>query len=273
MSKMRSIVFAFVGFAWFALPATASSATLSVSPEGAETQPAERKRFWPSRQAWRDAALGALRDPGTWVPAGMAGVVAIGGWDQEISDWAVSNTPVFGSVENAATWTEILHAADGVGMIATALSVDTDQDPWPLRGNTLGVEAAAAFTTISLTEGIKYATGRERPDGSNNMSFPSGHASLTFAYAAACRRNLQAIELDRGWRIGLTVGFETLAVGTAWARVEADKHYPTDVLVGAALGNYVALFLHDAFLGSSANVSVSLNVDPHRPSMAVSMSF
>jgi membrane-associated phospholipid phosphatase len=203
----------------------------------------------------------------------MAGVIAVGGWDQEISDWAVANTPVFGSVENAAKWSGILHAADGVGMIATALSVDADENPWRLRGRTLAVEGAAAFTAISLTEGIKYAAGRERPDGSDNLSFPSGHASLTFAYTAACRRNLQATELDRGWRIGLTAGFETLAIGTGWSRIEAQKHYPTDVLAGAALGNYIALLVHDAFLGSSANVSVSLNVDPRHPSMAVAMSF
>ncbi|MBD3343874.1 MAG: hypothetical protein GF401_02280 [Chitinivibrionales bacterium] len=31
-------------------------------------------------------------------------------------------------------------------------------------------------------------------------------------------------------------------MGTGWARVEAQKHYPTDVLVGAALGNFCATF-------------------------------
>jgi membrane-associated phospholipid phosphatase len=241
----------------------------------ADAPPTEHHRFWPKKQAWRDAALGAARDPGTWAPAGMAGVIAVGGWDQEISDWAVANTPIFGSVESAGRWTEILHAAAGVGMIATALSVDPgeDEDPWRLRWETLGVEGAAAVTAASLAEVIKGAAGRERPDGSSDQSFPSGHASAAFAYAAACRRNLQATELDRGWRIGLTAGFETLAVGTGWARIEAQKHYPTDVLVGAALGNYIALFFHDAFLGSSANVSVSVDADPRRPSMAVAVSF
>jgi membrane-associated phospholipid phosphatase len=250
-----------------------SAAARAEAPEGGEPRPVERRRFWPRRSAWREAARRALRDPGTWVPAGMAGVIAAGGWDQEISDWAVAHTPVFGSVENASTWTERLHAAGGVGMIATALAVHADEDPWRLRGKTLLVEGAGAIASASLAELLKSATGRERPDGSSDTSFPSGHATPAFAFAAASRRNLEAMQLGRGWRIGLIAGCETLAAGTAWARVEAQKHYPTDVLVGAALGNYISLFVHDAFLGSSPNLFVSVNVDPGRPSFAVAMSF
>jgi len=256
----------------FALGALAPAAAAG-APEAGTSQPVEHERFWPRGSAWREAALRAARDPGTWVPAGMAGVIAVGGWDQEISDWAVANTPVFGSMENAATWTERLHAAGGIGMIATALAVEADEHPWRLRGKTLLVEGAGAIASASTAEILKTVTGRERPDGSSDTSFPSGHATPAFAYAAASRRNLDAMRLGRGWRIGLTAGFETLAVGTAWARVEAQKHYPTDVLVGAALGNYISLFVHDAFLGSSGNVFVSVNVDPGRPSFRVAMSF
>jgi membrane-associated phospholipid phosphatase len=39
-----------------------------------------------------------------------------------------------------------------------------------------------------------------------------------------------------------------LASGVAWARVEARVHYPSDVLFGAALGHFLAAFIHDAFL-------------------------
>jgi len=276
-----AMAFAVLGLGLLALPAFAAprvldevSTALRVEASGGgEPRPVERKRFWPRGSAWREAARRALRDPGTWVPAGMAGAIAAGGWDQEISDWAVTHTPVFGSVEDASAWTERLHAAGGVCMTATALAVHADEHPWRLRGKTLLVEGAGAIASASLAELLKSATDRERPDGSSDTSFPSGHATPAFVYAAASRRNLEATQLGRGWRIGLIAGFETLAVGTAWARVEAQKHYPTDVLVGAALGNYISLFLHDAFLGSSANLFVSVNVDPGRPSFAVAMSF
>lgn len=280
-ANVFAMAFVSLGLGLLALPAfaaprvlvEASTAARAEAPKGEEPRPVERKRFWPRGSAWREAARGALRDPGTWIPAGMAGVIAAGGWDQEISDWAVAHTPVFGSVENASTWTERLHAAGGVGMIATALAVDADENRWRLRGKTLLVEGAGAIASASLTELLKSVSDRERPDGSSDTSFPSGHATPAFAFAAASRRNLEATQLGRGWRIGLNAGFETLAVGTAWARVEAQKHYPTDVLVGAALGNYISLLVHDAFLGRSAKLFVSLDVDPDRPSFAVAMSF
>jgi len=40
-----------------------------------------------------------------------------------------------------------------------------------------------------------------------------------------------------------------VALGTGWARVEAQKHYPSDVLAGMALGNFMAAFIYDAFMG------------------------
>jgi membrane-associated phospholipid phosphatase len=242
-------------------------------PPGETSQAPAKKRFWPTRSAWRHAARNAVRDPGTWAPAGMAAVIVVGGWDRQISEWAVTHSPVFGSPENAATWSDRLRAASDLGMIATALAVHDDEHPWRLRAKTLLVEEVGAIASTSLTSLLKNATGRERPDGSDDQSFPSGHASRAFAYAAASRRNLEATNLARGWRIGLTAGLETLAIGTGWARVEAQKHYPTDVLAGAALGNYVSLLLHDAFIGGPATTLVFVNADPRRPAVTISLSF
>ena len=36
---------------------------------------------------------------------------------------------------------------------------------------------------------------------------------------------------------------------TAWARVEANQHYPSDVLVGLGLGHFMGSFFTHAFLG------------------------
>jgi hypothetical protein len=45
----------------------------------------------------------------------------------------------------------------------------------------------------ALVQTLKYATQRERPDGSDKHSFPSGHAADTFAFATALERHL-------GWK-------------------------------------------------------------------------
>src|SRR5688572_3463630 len=44
--------------------------------------------FWPSGKQWREAALGAVTDPHTWIPAAGAAATGLTGLDDTIADWA-----------------------------------------------------------------------------------------------------------------------------------------------------------------------------------------
>ena len=44
-------------------------------------------------------------------------------------------------------------------------------------------------------------------------------------------------------------GLHALTFGTSWARIEAGWHYPADTLFSMALGNFIASFINDAFMG------------------------
>jgi membrane-associated phospholipid phosphatase len=99
---------------------------------------------------------------------------------------------------------------------------------------------------------------RERPDESDNNSFPSGHSSASFSAATLANRNLDSIGLSKKLRRPLQAGNLLLATGAAWARVEGRKHFPSDVLAGAALGHFLTAFIHDAFLGLPAEDKFSL---------------
>lgn len=85
----------------------------------------------------------------------------------------------------------------------------------------------AQIMTTALTTGLKYAVQRERPDGSNSHSFPSGHASMTFATATVIERHL-------GWRAS-ALGY-TVASYVAASRLHDNRHYLSDVVFGAAIG-------------------------------------
>jgi hypothetical protein len=85
----------------------------------------------------------------------------------------------------------------------------------------------AQILTAGLTEGLKYATQRQRPDHSNRLSFPSGHASITFASATVIERHL-------GWKMSV-VGY-SVASYVAASRLHDNRHYLSDVVVGAAVG-------------------------------------
>jgi len=74
---------------------------------------------------------------------------------------------------------------------------------------------------------IKLATQRERPDGSDHLSFPSGHATVTFATATVIERHL-------GWRKSLLA--YAIASYVAASRLHDNRHYVSDVVFGAATG-------------------------------------
>ena len=85
----------------------------------------------------------------------------------------------------------------------------------------------AQIITEMLVEPLKFAVGRPRPDGSNNQSFPSGHAAITFATATVIERHL-------GWRKSLLA--YGIASYVAASRIHDNRHYLSDVVFGAAVG-------------------------------------
>lgn len=100
------------------------------------------------------------------------------------------------------------------------------------------------FTGI-LTHITKYSFLRRRPyahfggeeerrDPSANLSFISGHASLSFSIAAST----SIISLKRNYPspAPLILSFFSLALFSSYFRIAADKHYITDVIAGAAVG-------------------------------------
>jgi len=67
------------------------------------------------------------------------------------------------------------------------------------------------------------------------------------------------------------IGLATLTAGTAWARVEARQHFPSDVLAGGALGYVLAAFFNDALLGLDRPPDVVLTVQPARDGLLVAV--
>jgi hypothetical protein len=101
--------------------------------------------------------------------------------------------------------------------------------------------AAAALAT-GITGGLKYTVGRARPYAAGNSfdfrpfsganSFPSGHAAAAFAIATAV-----ADQTTDGWSDYVLYGAATL---TALSRINDNKHWTSDVLVGALVGHVSA---------------------------------
>ena len=135
----------------------------------------------------------------------------------------------------------------------------------------IDVGASASLLTGGITSAVKSWSDRTRPNGSNTDSFPSGHSSSASAYATLASRNLRSIDMGPNLRKTMEISFGVIAAGTAWARVEGNVHYPSDVLAGMALGHFVAAFINDAFMGldDSATGSVALALTSESVSIRV----
>ncbi len=84
----------------------------------------------------------------------------------------------------------------------------------------------ALAVSEGLVQGLKFATQRQRPDGTPR-SFPSGHAADTFAFATALERHL-------GWK-GAVPAY-IFASYVAISRLPANRHWLSDVVFGSSVG-------------------------------------
>jgi membrane-associated phospholipid phosphatase len=102
-------------------------------------------------------------------------------------------------------------------------------------------------TATATTFALKFAVKRERPDGSNDRSFPSAHTMYAFQGATFIHR-----------RYGFThaVAAYLGAVFVGYSRIEADKHYASDVLAGAAIGSLCSWFFTDRYKDLSVRPAV-----------------
>jgi len=96
-------------------------------------------------------------------------------------------------------------------------------------------DMAILYTLSKILEGgivgaTKRITGRERPDASNNHSFPSGHTSTAFVAAEFLHQEYK----DKS--IWISIGGYTVASFVGVARIYNNKHWLSDVVTGAGIG-------------------------------------
>lgn len=90
----------------------------------------------------------------------------------------------------------------------------------------------ATANTISLivVESLKHITKQERPDHSDNQSFPSGHTAIAFTNASLLFYEYKDSNI---WYASSGYLFAT---ATGFLRIANNKHYTSDVLAGAGIG-------------------------------------
>lgn len=121
---------------------------------------------------------------------------------------------------------------------------------WPRLIVNTGASVVVAFGAKTA---LKAMVKEERPDHSDNKSFPSGHAAIAFAAARS---------LDKEFRsdcIWIPIAGYAAATAIGVERVVSDRHHWYDVVAGAGIGFGAAeltWWLSDIMFGKGRNVAV-----------------
>jgi len=102
-----------------------------------------------------------------------------------------------------------------------------------------------------MVQALKYTVRRDRPDHSNDKSFPSGHSASAFATATVLKRYY-------GWKVGAPA--YALGSYVALARMSWNRHHATDVVMGAGFGIAAARTVTMEMAKSKFNVGVQPQV-------------
>jgi hypothetical protein len=177
------------------------------------------------------------------VPLGLATTVALATDRQAMSE-VVSHDPDFNDknvqVSNLLT--------GGLLGAPAALFVVGQFNGNPHARETGILAGEAVLDGLVVEQGIKLMTWRERPtvNGAQgdffqssagvDSSFPSSHSTLVWSSAAVLAEEYPSRLVQ--------VGVYTLATGVSLTRVLGQQHFPSDVLVGSALGWMVGHYVY-----------------------------
>jgi membrane-associated phospholipid phosphatase len=94
----------------------------------------------------------------------------------------------------------------------------------------VGLMLTGGIIMLATVNTLKYTTDQVRPDGSSANSFPSGHTANAFYGATILAKEYS----DKS--ILIAIGGYTVATATGYLRMANNRHWASDVAVGAGIG-------------------------------------
>lgn len=195
-----------------------------------------------------------ISSPHVWAPLATAALLNVSGWDEKVSNWVSDEKFIYHKQDSADNWSDHFNNILRYELYLTTIltpSLDEDGELTGYLWNKAKGGAkiyAADLSSRTSHDWLTDVTKRERPNGENFRSFPSGHSTEAGSKTRLNSGNLDSIEMDEDLRFGLKTTNVLMASGVLWARLEGKRHYPSDVLSGYALGTFVSGFIYDAFM-------------------------
>lgn len=221
-----------------------------------------------------------LKQPGNWDGDDYLTIAIIAGGtfslmfaDDAVRSEMLKDRSYVGSVplEFARYWGEPVPSIAIAGLLYIHGSL-TDDDVTKKIGYEVG---QSMIYTAALTQFLKISFGRARPYtgkdpfslkpfqslSEDDWSLPSGHTSLAFSLSTVLANNT-----DSDFLKGLAY---IPALMTAFSRVYYNKHWTSDVFMGALIGYFVGKFAVDLHKQTEA---MNPETFTHRPILSFSLS-
>ncbi len=193
-----------------------------------------------------------LRASQVLLALGAVGVVMA--FDQPIHDFVLQNKDV-GIFDELADFGNIFGEVTGAApLIAGTLAIGLVFDNNEAKEAAFSTMGALALTQL-VVETMKYSINRSRPEkeqgpfdfngfggaGAGRASFPSGHSAAAWTIATVF-----AQEYGDKYKWAPAVAY-SIAAMTSYARLNKDKHWASDVLLGAMIGYVSGNIMHRVF--------------------------
>jgi|RhiMethySRZTD1v2_1073278.scaffolds.fasta_scaffold01761_20 membrane-associated phospholipid phosphatase len=218
-----------------------SGQTPAVEQQAPSTPPEPAKNEAPdhARTGWatllKDSASDFVAFPkrkSTWTILGFGAAAALATHpaDDYVESHIVGNHAVdhfFSLGQWVGTWYVQVGTAVGLWTVGRYVVAPTTGESKTNKYSEIGFDLIRAqIISQSLVHGMKYSVRRDRPTG-ECCSFPSGHAASAFAAASVVERHF-------GYRASWPALVGATYVATS--RLVDDRHFLSDVMMGASVG-------------------------------------
>ena len=153
----------------------------------------------------------------------IVGGLAVYGANGSMKDGAVGNFARHYDTQ----YEDYLQYAPGVALLALKVGGMEGRSSWPRM---IVSDAFSAVLTIGVAEGLKRSMDEVRPDGDDDRSFPSGHTAISYMLATMLHKEYGC---RSPW---ISLGGYTVATATAASRMVHNRHWASDIVVGAGIG-------------------------------------
>jgi hypothetical protein len=158
-----------------------------------------------------------------------------------------------------------MSVANALQVVLPAIPLTIGSVDWARgdEGRNFEVVAESLLEVEAVQQILAHTVSRERPNHSDNTSFPSGHSAWSFAATTLIVRDLHDPADDSFHAVDALLYAPAIFVG--WERVASNKHWTSDVVCGAFLGVFLTNWIWDAHFSSDEGTRTTIfSDDRHR---------